>query len=409
MKKIILTIVLATLCLFFRAKAQSQNNNIKPLTIGDTIPEAVWSMPLQVVNHPTGKKTITLNDYKGKLIILDFWATWCSACIGNIPKTSSLQKRFTNDLEIIMATREDQKTVQAFVEKIPNRTNETTIVNDTLFTSLFPHQIIPHYVWLSKSGVYLGATDIEALNNEHINNLLLHNSKLIHLKKDMDLSIPLYGSPDLPIEQTVFYSILVKGWNPGLPSGSRDIINKNNVIIGKIMTNSTFQDIYYRIAYGLLQETNTPSHPSSIRINIKNDDLFKKEYFNYEYRNITESHTSLYQELIRDLAKYSPYQVTFKKENRIILALVSKSNSHMTDSKPEEKISINLKRVIARLNNLSKEMPIVNETGITGEFNIRLSKSINNLDEANRELSDYGLKLVKKSRKMHLFVLTKKI
>src|SRR5690606_22173725 len=45
---------------------------IKPHKIGDTIPEELWNLPMQVVNHPTGKDTITLNDYRDKkLIILD--------------------------------------------------------------------------------------------------------------------------------------------------------------------------------------------------------------------------------------------------------------------------------------------------------------------------------------------------
>src|SRR5690606_24670319 len=55
---------------------------IRPLQVGDTIPEELWNLPLEVVNHPDGKETITLNDYRDKkLIILDFWATWCKSCI----------------------------------------------------------------------------------------------------------------------------------------------------------------------------------------------------------------------------------------------------------------------------------------------------------------------------------------
>ncbi|WP_157278253.1 hypothetical protein [Olivibacter sitiensis] len=50
--------------------------NIQQLNIGDTIPEALWHLPLQVVNHPPtgGKDTITFNDYRGKAIILDVWS-----------------------------------------------------------------------------------------------------------------------------------------------------------------------------------------------------------------------------------------------------------------------------------------------------------------------------------------------
>jgi len=62
---------MAVLCLNFSIKAQSQISDIKPLKIGDTIPEVLWNTPLHVVNHPEGKQTITLNDYKGKFIMFD--------------------------------------------------------------------------------------------------------------------------------------------------------------------------------------------------------------------------------------------------------------------------------------------------------------------------------------------------
>ncbi|HAT92785.1 MAG TPA: TlpA family protein disulfide reductase, partial [Sphingobacterium sp.] len=70
--------------MFSNARAQSQDTlgadagltHIKSLQIGDNIPEELWHLPLQIVNHPDRKGTTTLNDYRGKLIILDFWATW---------------------------------------------------------------------------------------------------------------------------------------------------------------------------------------------------------------------------------------------------------------------------------------------------------------------------------------------
>ena len=55
----------------------------KPLKIGDAIPATVWTTPLQVVNAP--QKTTTLSADKGKLILLDFWNTWCSSCLKNFP------------------------------------------------------------------------------------------------------------------------------------------------------------------------------------------------------------------------------------------------------------------------------------------------------------------------------------
>lgn len=97
MKKKLFSIALAALCLFSAATAQK----IKPLTIGDTIPETLWQMPLQVINNPQGKNTITLNDYREKLIILDFWATYCTPCVASVSKLDTLQKQFNNQIKVI--------------------------------------------------------------------------------------------------------------------------------------------------------------------------------------------------------------------------------------------------------------------------------------------------------------------
>jgi thiol-disulfide isomerase/thioredoxin len=132
MKKIILTTVLATLCLNFIANAQDKKAIIKPLNIGDTIPEPVWNMPLQVVNHPNGKKIITLNDYRGKLIILDFWATYCSPCIRSLNELDSLQNVFSKEIKVLPVMVYDlEQNALPFMKKKnwtwPSVVNDTTL------------------------------------------------------------------------------------------------------------------------------------------------------------------------------------------------------------------------------------------------------------------------------------------
>jgi len=95
MKKTTLTIVLALLCLFKMVRAQEHKIDHTPLKLGDSIPEAIWNTPLQVINHPLGNQTITLNDYRGsELIIIDFWASNCSPCIKSLNKLDTLEKHF---------------------------------------------------------------------------------------------------------------------------------------------------------------------------------------------------------------------------------------------------------------------------------------------------------------------------
>jgi thiol-disulfide isomerase/thioredoxin len=53
-------------------------------------------------------KPISLAEAKGKIVLLNFWATWCGPCRAEIPDLVDLQKRYADKFEIIaLATDED--------------------------------------------------------------------------------------------------------------------------------------------------------------------------------------------------------------------------------------------------------------------------------------------------------------
>jgi cytochrome c biogenesis protein CcmG/thiol:disulfide interchange protein DsbE len=57
-------------------------------------------------------KTIKLSDYKGKVVIIDFWATWCPPCRKGIPDLISIQNDYKNDVVIIGISLDSEKTLK---------------------------------------------------------------------------------------------------------------------------------------------------------------------------------------------------------------------------------------------------------------------------------------------------------
>ncbi|MCE1188069.1 MAG: TlpA family protein disulfide reductase [Ignavibacteria bacterium] len=67
----------------------------------------------------TDGKMVKLSDYRGKVVILDFWATWCGPCRKGIPDLIELQNKYKNDLVVIgiSVDRESKGAVPGFIAK----------------------------------------------------------------------------------------------------------------------------------------------------------------------------------------------------------------------------------------------------------------------------------------------------
>lgn len=65
--------------------------------------------PLDVVFNDLDGGEMTLGDYKGKIIILNFWATWCMPCIAEMPSLNKLSKLYKHDNVVVVAIAKDKR------------------------------------------------------------------------------------------------------------------------------------------------------------------------------------------------------------------------------------------------------------------------------------------------------------
>ncbi len=73
---------------FFLGKVSAQNNT---LNIGETAPE--------IISQTINEKPFQLSSLKGKVILLDFWASWCAPCIEEQPELLEIYREYKNEVE----------------------------------------------------------------------------------------------------------------------------------------------------------------------------------------------------------------------------------------------------------------------------------------------------------------------
>lgn len=412
--------------------AQATGIALKALAIGDNIPDALWNAPLQVVNHPQGKQTITLADYKGKLILLDFWSTWCSPCIRNFPKVHALQDEFGDKIKVLAATPQSTDIITKFFNTGGKAyTYVNSVINDSILSEYFPHNSVPHVVWISTDGKLLNTTQSEEITQANIQAILDKQKMQMVSKIDIDLERPLFLSEHFSNDlQLKSYSIFSKGYYPGLPSGGRIRKTKNGKVYGRQMTNLPLMEIYYPILYELFNRNGEQFNLTHAIITVKDQRLLNGIYkadssfeghnlYNYELIVPEEKSDSLYYYMLSDLNRYSDYTGTIEKRMVDCLILVRTSTIDKLKSKggapnctfPSSPSILTNQKLSVMINMLADDtpikLPIIDETDYTGNVDIEIP-GVQDLSTLQRELNRYDLELIPAKRSLNMFVLKDK-
>ncbi|WP_244915635.1 TlpA disulfide reductase family protein [Phaeobacter inhibens] len=108
------------------ALADMRQGDMKKLVL-HSAPKPVSSAEFQLAD---GAGAATLGDYKGKIVLLNFWATWCAPCRKEMPQLSELQEEFGGD-EFEVLTLATGRNSPAGIQKF---------FDDTGITNLPRHQ-----------------------------------------------------------------------------------------------------------------------------------------------------------------------------------------------------------------------------------------------------------------------------
>jgi len=98
-------------------------------------------------------RQVSLEKFRGKVVMLDFWATWCGPCRMTMPLVDRLQKEFPNEMVLLAINlQETPEEVRTYVER---RKIEATVLLDETGEVGFAYrsESIPMQVLIDKEGV----------------------------------------------------------------------------------------------------------------------------------------------------------------------------------------------------------------------------------------------------------------
>lgn len=65
-------------------------------------------------------KRVSTDDYRGKVILVDFWATWCGPCREKLPELEAIHREFHGQgLQVVGVAQDTQESLAAFVGVFP--------------------------------------------------------------------------------------------------------------------------------------------------------------------------------------------------------------------------------------------------------------------------------------------------
>ena len=119
---------------------------VKKNTANINIPASNFSL------NDINKKQVNLNDYKGKVIVLDFWASWCIPCIKALPMLKQIQSNPVSKDVVYLSVSIDKDIKSWEVAEQKVDIPWPSVLADEATKQMYNIQAVPNYMVIDKAG-----------------------------------------------------------------------------------------------------------------------------------------------------------------------------------------------------------------------------------------------------------------
>ncbi|RZM30385.1 MAG: TlpA family protein disulfide reductase [Pedobacter sp.] len=402
------------------------------IRVGQDLPEIKLD---NVHNYPS--TSLKTSDFRGKLIIIDFWASWCSPCISMLPEMDKLQKQFAGKIQFISVTyQKDGEVAPIWKKTFPDQQPSFPYVTgETILHKLFPHIYLPHYVWVAPNGKVNSITGHEAVTAQQIDLMLKKPQVQQTQKKDIKVG---HEKQKLLIEQRPesyrsgmigysYFSGYIEGLNSEINYHPATIADGKRVTITNYTTSKLFSTAYYDQGYFSSKNMEYQVIDTNVftrKLPQEQIRDWKRKYAHcleivvpYQQRNIKDFYPAMRSVLKTYFPQYNAHIV---QREQLCLALIRTNTSETFAAPPgiigrREVTPYSLKMTSNIFNHfihpleaqyLQNEPPIIDQTGYNGLASLDLKADMSSVESINLALAPYGLKFVRKLALAPMLVIT---
>ena len=137
-----------------------------PKNTQESLPKSLLAPDFKLMDA-TGKPA-SLSDFRGKVVLLDFWATWCGPCVEELPVLVALQKKYESRGFTVVGVNMDSLGAPAVVDFVrQNELNYPILLSGGDLPADYPVPGFPTAFLIDRRGAiiqrYLGESTYEEL------------------------------------------------------------------------------------------------------------------------------------------------------------------------------------------------------------------------------------------------------
>ena len=150
-------------------------NSVLQAQSGYIVNDVTGDFPInKILNNP--QSSSSFQNLKDRLLIVDFFGTWCVPCIKALPELSALQRQFKDEIRILLVSDESAGKLEGFIKKQSVFTLPVVVDEQGTFIKLFQPPSYPYTVIVGKNGKVIAIPAAEEMNEANVTKWLIEQN-----------------------------------------------------------------------------------------------------------------------------------------------------------------------------------------------------------------------------------------